>query len=100
MQMCSFLKEAFKQWDRVSVENISCLILRFDEAEFAHVDVSFCSHVKNCGLKNIRGTITSHKEQSQRAASLGNKEETDAVCSHVSVVAPFAGVASQPGPRV
>lgn len=94
MQMCSFLKEAFKRWDRVSVENISCLILRFDEAEFAHLDFSFC-----CGLKNTRGTITSHKEQSQRAASLGNKEESDVVCSHVSVVAPFAGVASQPGPR-
>lgn len=39
--MGSFLKEAFKQWDRVSIENISCLILRFHKAEFAHLDFSF-----------------------------------------------------------
>lgn len=40
-RMCSFLKEAFKQCDRVSIENISCLILRFRKAEFAHLDFSF-----------------------------------------------------------
>ena len=48
-----------------------------------------------------QGTVTSHKGQSQRAASwVANKEETEVKCSRVSVAAPFAGVASQPGMHV
>lgn len=43
MQMCNFLKDAFKQHDKVGVENISGLILRLGKAEFVHLDFSFAS---------------------------------------------------------
>lgn len=47
----------------------------------------------------LRGTITSHWEQSQRTASLGSRE-TEIVRCRVSVVASFAGGASQLERRV
>lgn len=50
--------------DKVGIENLSCLILRLLKAEFVLWDFSFA---RICGIdsKNVRGTITSHEEQSQ-----------------------------------
>lgn len=71
--MYNFLKDAFKQHDKVGVENISCLLLRLHKAKFARLDFSFASMQKIVDFRNIQGIITSHLEQPQRTGSLGSR---------------------------